>query len=178
MNGKLLVSAIVLIAAVGGASMYYFQVYAYYQNVEPVPGQDVKLISSVTNNAEAIEYNDFQAIDATSSPIRYRACFTTTLTPAQASESYLSADHDEPRNAPGWFGCFDAEAIGTALAQGRAKAFLSAKNISYGVDRVVAITEDGHGYVWHELNQCGKKAYDGTVVGEECPPLNGQDGNN
>jgi hypothetical protein len=32
------------------------------------------------------------------------------------------------------------------------------------------VTDDGFGYVWHELNNCGHKAYDGTVVGEECPP--------
>ncbi|HBR38682.1 MAG TPA: histidine kinase, partial [Sulfitobacter pontiacus] len=36
-------------------------------------------------------------------------------------------------------------------------------------DRIVAITSDGRGYVWHELNDCGDKAYDGTVVGEACP---------
>ena len=44
------------------------------------------------------------------------------------------------------------------------------KNVHYGVDRIVAITDDGRGFVWHELNDCGEKAYDGTVVGEECPP--------
>ena len=47
---------------------------------------------------------------------------------------------------------------------------MGVKNIHFGVDRIVAITEDGKGYVWHALNNCGEKAYDGTVVGEECPP--------
>ena len=56
------------------------------------------------------------------------------------------------------------------MEAGTALTFLSQKNIHYGVDRVVAITSDGRGYAWHELNDCGEKAYDGTVVGEECPP--------
>lgn len=178
MSGKLIVSIIVIVSALGGVAMYYLQVYAYYVEVTPVAGQDVRLIRSDNHEPEVIDYDQFQAIDATSSPIRYRACFTTDLTPEAAVQTYTETTHTEPRNAPRWFDCFDAARIGAALADGTAKSFLSAKNISYGVDRVVAITADGHGYIWHELNDCGEKAYDGTVVGEECPPLNGQGGNN
>ena len=83
--------------------------------------------------------------------------------------TYVGLDALSPRNAPGWFDCFDAEAIGAEITAGTALTFLSQKNIHFGVDRVVAITEDGRGYVWHELNDCGEKAYDGTIVGEECP---------
>lgn len=72
--------------------------------------------------------------------------------------------------APGWFNCYDAVAIAEALKSGQAQAFLGVKNIHYGVDRIVAVTSDGKGFVWHALNNCGEKAYDGTVVGEECPP--------
>ena len=61
--------------------------------------------------------------------------------------------------------------IAAELDAGTALTFLGGKNVAYGVDRIVAITEDGRGYVWHELNDCGEKAYDGTVVGEECPAL-------
>jgi len=41
--------------------------------------------------------------------------------------------------------------------------------VAYGVDRVVALTADGRGWSWHELNECGHKAYDGTAVGPACP---------
>ena len=116
-----------------------------------------------------IRYSGFEAIDAESSPIRYRACFATDLKPEELAQLFVLSDQKEPRNAPGWFDCFDAEAIGQALAVGRAESFLSVKNISFGVDRIVTVTNDGYGYVWHELNDCGQKAYDGTVVGEECP---------
>ena len=86
------------------------------------------------------------------------------------TETYELLEEATPRNAPGWFDCFDAETLGDDLQSGKALPFMGQKNIAYGVDRIVAITEDGRGYVWHELNDCGKKAYDGTVVGEACPP--------
>ena len=132
-------------------------------------GPDVQLVSVVSDMPEAISYTEFQAIDADSSPIRYRACFRTDMSLALLTETYVGLDALSPRNAPGWFDCFDAEAIGAEISAGTALTFLSQKNIHFGVDRVVAITEDGRGYVWHELNDCGEKAYDGTIVGEECP---------
>ena len=169
MTGKILSVILVLSGLLAGVAMYYLQVYGYYDEVEARPGQDVVLLPIGADLPEPIPYDDFQAIDAGSSPIRYRACFTTQLIPAAAARLYQVSDARDPRNAPGWFGCFDATAIGEALRAGRATAFISEKNINFGVDRIVAITEDGHGYVWHELNNCGEKAYDGTVVGEDCP---------
>lgn len=170
MAGKILAFLFLLLALVAGGAMYYLQVYAFYDEVTPTPGRDVLLAPLEGGEARPITYSAFEAIDADSSPIRYRACFSTDLTPDALAQVFALADKAEPRNAPGWFDCFDAEAIGAALAEGRARAFLSQKNVEYGVDRVVAITSDGRGYIWHELNDCGEKAYDGTVIGEECPP--------
>ncbi len=53
--------------------------------------------------------------------------------------------------APGWFDCFDANAIGEALERGEALAFLSQAEIAVGVDRVVAVFPDGRAYAWHQL---------------------------
>ena len=167
MNGKIIGIVIVLSALFAGAGLYYLQIYGFYREVS----QDtVTLVSLVDEAPEPIPADGFQAIDADSSPIRYRACFTTPLSLPMLTETYVMIPDATPRNAPGWFGCFDAAALGAELASGEALTFLGAKNIAYGVDRMVAITEDGRGYVWHELNDCGEKAYDGTVVGEECPP--------
>ncbi|MGR3616365.1 MAG: DUF6446 family protein [Paracoccaceae bacterium] len=170
MAGKIAVIAIVLSALMGGAAMYYLQVYAYYYDVEAQAGRDVMLMTNAEAEPQPIAYSDFRGIDATSSPIRYRACFVTEVSPEQASESYMETPDASPRIAPSWFGCFDAEAIGNQIEAGTARAFLSAKNIAYGIDRIVVLTDDGLGFAWHEPNECGTKAYDGTVVGEECPP--------
>lgn len=170
--GRIIVILLLLCAVVAGAGLYYLQVYGFYERVEPQPGQDVQLISSASNAPEPIAYADFQAIDAESSPIRYRACFTTSADIDVLSKTYVPLPQATPRNAPFWFDCFDAAAIAQEIDAGTAKLFLGAKNVHYGVDRIVAITGDGRGYAWHELNNCGAKAYDGTVIGEECPPHN------
>mgnify|MGYP003663814957 CR=1 FL=1 len=166
MNGKIVGIVIMLSALIAGAGLYYLQIYGYYREV---PGAAVRLVSVVSQQPEDITATNLRAIDADSSPIRYRACFDTDLSLAMASETYTLSDHDTPRNAPGWFDCFNAEALGAEIEAGTALTFLGTKNIHYGVDSIVAITDDGRGYVWHELNECGEKSYDGTVIGEACP---------
>lgn len=166
--GKLMAIAILLCGLVAGVSIYYLQVYYFYEEVVPTGTDDV-MLTTLDGARTAIPYADFQGIDADSSPIRYRACFTTTLTPAEAAETYKPYEGAEPRNAPGWFGCFDAEAIGDAIEAGTARVFTGHRNMEFGIDRVVAITDDGRGYVWHEINDCGDKAYDGTPLGDDCP---------
>ena len=166
MSGKIIGILILLGSLIGGIALYYLQVYGVYQTVEQ---SEVRLVSVVSDTPEPISIDRFEAIDADSSPIRYRACFTTDMSLALLTETYVGLETATPRNAPHWFDCFDAEAIGAELAAGTALPFLGEKNVDFGVDRIVAITEDGRGYVWHELNDCGEKAYDGTIVGEECP---------
>jgi Family of unknown function (DUF6446) len=170
MLGKFLTVLLLGSALAAGAGMYYLQVYGYYGEVALTPGEDVVLLPLGGETPKPIAYADFQAIDADSSPIRYRACFTTKLRPQELAQLFQVSEQKEPRNAPGWFDCFDAQALGEALHEGRAVAFVSVKNIFYGVDRIVAVTDQGQGFAWHELNACGEKAYDGTVVGETCPP--------
>ncbi len=176
--GQFLAGFTVLSALLAGGAMYYLQVYAFYEEVSATGDTDVQLVSLVSGEPEPILFEDFQAIDADSSPIRYRACFTTQMSHSLLTETYVGVDNAEPRNAPPWFDCFDAEALGAELEAGTALTFLSEKNFAYGVDRVVAITEDGRGYVWHELNDCGAKAYDGSPTGEACPPRDQFEGNN
>jgi len=171
MNGKIVISFMVAIGLAVPMGIYYYQVYAYYFEVEPTGPQDVQMVRLDDATPEPVPFTGFEAIDGTSSPIRYRACFSTTLSIDEARARYVEAPEAQPRYAPGWFGCFDAEAIGGELEAGTAATFLVQKNIAYGVDRVVAITESGRGYVWHSPNDCEAKDYDGTVVGEDCPDL-------
>ena len=168
MNGKIVGGVILVAAAIAGLALYYLQVYGYYHEAA-APDEGVSLVSISSNASEPILTDNFRAIDADSSPIRYRACFDTSLSLAMLSETYVVSDEVTPRNAPGWFDCFDAKAIAEEIEAGTALTFLGQKNVHFGVDRIVAITSDGRGYVWHELNDCGDKAYDGTVVGDACP---------
>ena len=155
------------LAVIGGAFLYYQQVYAFYEPV--VGGPDaVQLTSVSTGLPEPIVVQRFDAIDAQSSPLRYRDCFETTLSLATLTETYVIVDDPEPRVAPGWFDCFDAGQIGADL-QTDAVAFLGVENIAYGIDRIVAIYPDGRGFSWHAINACGEVVFNREPVPEGCP---------
>ena len=152
MNGKIVGGGIVLIGAVAGVAMYWLQVYAFYHEASFVPGQEIKLTLIEGGQAEPIIAEGVTGIDSESSPIRFRACFHTPMTQAMLTETYKIYDNAVPNIAPGWFDCFDAEAIGEAIESGEAIAFLSEANIHPGVDRVVAVFPDGRAFAWHQLN--------------------------
>ncbi len=169
MSGKLLALFLLAVAAFGGMGMYYLQVYGFYSEVQAAGAEDVQLTSLISGAPETVPHEAFQAIDAESSPLRYRACFTTPLSQALLTETYVLYDKAIPTVAPGWFKCFDAVTVGEALEDETAIAFLGTANVIYGFDRVVAVTEDGRGYVWHQMNICGEKAFDGDPLPPECP---------
>lgn len=160
-------------ALAAGAAMYWLQVYAFYDRVsDRADGgtEEMQLTSLVSGLPEPMLYDGFEGIDAQSSPLRFRACFTTPMSQPMLTETFETYEEAVPLTAPGWFNCFDAAAIGAALETGEAIAFLGEKNILYGVDRVIAVFDDGRAYAWHQLNNCGETAYDGSPVGEACPP--------
>ncbi len=151
MNGKIVGGVIVLIAAVAGIAMYWLQEYAYYEDASFSPGAEILLTPIESDQPEAILAEGVVGIDATSSPLRFRACFKTPLTQAMLSETYRAYADPVPLVAPTWFDCFNANAIGKALEKGEALAFLSQAGIEPRVDRVIAVFPDGRAYAWHQL---------------------------
>ena len=158
MNGKIPALVIAVIAVVAGAVMYYLQVYGYYSPVristDPTEqgATQLELTSITSGQPEVILAENFEGIDATSSPLRFRGCFTTPMSLAMLTETYVAYDKAVPLITPGWFKCFDPEEIGAKLEAGEALAFLSHKDIAVGVDRVIAVFPDGRAFVWHQLN--------------------------
>ena len=169
MMGKFVAIILVTCGIVAGGAMYYLQVYAYYSIVVPNGASDVVLTPLDGSDVQAINYSDFKAIDSESSPIRYRACFTAQKTAYELKALYVSLSDAKPLVAPGWFDCFDAEEISTAIAAQSATSFLSIENVSYGIDRIVVILNDGRGYAWNRINSCGKIAFAGKPVPPNCP---------
>ena len=152
MNGKLIGGFIALSGLVAGVAIYYLQVYGFYDEVAP-EDLEISLTLAATGAFEALEASEVQAIDGDSSPLKFRACFKTSVENAVLRETYVAAEKPVPLTAPGWFDCFDAEAIGAALEAGQAQAYLGQAEVRDGVDRVVAIMEDGRGFAWHQLNE-------------------------
>ncbi len=152
-SGRILVSVIVGLTLAFGAALWWFVNYAFYEDLDDIAlivqrgdGSSFEVPLDPTDNAVA-------AIDASSSPLRFRACFT--LPEAQATDLLAEAfayEDPTPLGGPSWFDCFDADAIGTAIEDATATAFLVQRDITRGVDRVGALFPDGRGYVWHQLN--------------------------
>ncbi len=163
--GKFAVIAILVSALLMGGGIWYAQTRAYYA---PLDGPATLTLAAPDGTRTDIAATDVQAIVSASSPLGFRACFTHTLDPATLADVEPRADA-APTIAPPSFGCFDAGEVDGLLASGDARAFTAYHNAGYGVDRVVALTADGRGWAWHQLNDCGEKAYDGTPVGETCP---------
>lgn len=166
--GRIVIGLLLMIALIAGISMYYLQVYAFYDEI-PLEDGNVQLTSLISGQPEVIVFENFKAIDSDSSPVRYRACFDTPLSLALLTETYVGLDVAEPLVAPDWFDCFDAAQIGADLESGTALAFMGQENITYGIDRIVAVYPDGRGFVWHEINFCGEVVFDGDPVPAECP---------
>mgnify|MGYP006291522957 CR=1 FL=1 len=167
--GKVMAGGLVATAIVAGAAMYYLQVYHFYEDVsDRVDG--IRLTPSGAEVAEPIEARDIRAIDADSSPIRFRACFATPRPLEELTTTYAAYPGAEPLNAPGWFDCFDAGEIGGVLDDDEVRAFLGRRDIEYGIDRVVAVFPDGRGFAWHQINSCGEVVFDGDPAPEGCPP--------
>ncbi|WP_010140092.1 DUF6446 family protein [Oceanicola sp. S124] len=164
--GRVLIVALVLTAVVAGGAIYYLQEYAYYERLE---GEAIAL-TTTDGTRQPFPATGIEAIDAYSSPIRYRACFTSAAATPDMS-GYVPYPGAEPLQGPRWFGCYDAKEIGAALETGRATAYLSQQDVSYGVDRVVAIDAEGRGWVWHQINPCGAEVFDGHPAPEGCPPV-------
>ncbi len=149
MNGKFVAGAIVIVAAFAGAAMYYLQVYAYY---EPVATVREISVTTIGGTVESLLVENFVGIDAESSPLRFRACFTVPVSLGTMTESFEIAEEAVPLNGPGWFDCYDATEVGAALESGDAVAFVGEREVHPGVDRLLAVMRDGRGFAWHQLN--------------------------
>ncbi len=154
--GKIAASAIVLSSVIAGVGLWYTQVYAFYEPPVFGPGKEMTLTSLQSGAPEAIAVEGIEGIDSASSPLRFRACFTTPLSPATLTETYAPYEGAEPLIAPSWFDCFDAVKIGEAVEKGEALAFLSQAQIHPDVDRVVAVFPDGRAFAWTQLNPAAK----------------------
>ncbi len=148
-SGRWIVLAIVGITAVFAGAQWWFQTRAYY---EPV-ALDALPVTLADGETVTLQLAGAEAIDAETSPLRFRACLT--LDPDEAARLVAQgtpAVDPTPLIAPDWFACFDAEAIGAALQAGQAQAILSQTEVRPGADRIMAVFPDGRVFVWHQWN--------------------------
>lgn len=168
MNGKVLGVGLLGFTAIFAAVLWYFQTYAFYE-IETAEGDTIRLVSVVSGEPSPIPVSEMTTLDADTSPLKYRACFRVTNSIAMLTESFVIVDDAKPLQPPSWFECFNAKALTEDLASGEAVAFLSEANREYGIDRIVAVHQDGRGFAWHQINACGTAAFDGKDLPAGCP---------
>ncbi len=137
-NGKYVVIGLVTFTVLFGLVFWWFQSHAFYDETQ---ADEVRIAGQL------YPVTEWKGIEATSSPLKMRACFliheTIEALPALAPEPLL---------APGWFRCFNAEIIAENLARDYAKAYVAERNDPKGFDRIVAVFPGGRAYMWRQPN--------------------------
>lgn len=169
--GRTLITALLGLAVIAGAGLWWLQNYAYYNRLS-APAEEITLVSRVTGLPEAVPYADFRAIDSVAAPIGFRSCFMLRLGRDDVAASYEPYADADPLIAPAWFDCYDAGLLGEALESGAATAWLGRRDVVWGFDRVIALFPDGRAFGWNQVNRCGDVVFSrGEPVPQDCPPL-------
>ncbi len=142
-SGKVLAGGIVAFAAVFGVGMWYAQVYAYYEEVTDV--------TEVTVGNETFAIRDYDGINAPTSPLKMRGCFTFE-DPKGAIVAGLRTEDAVPIKPPYWFECFDTEQIQADIESGLATPIMAGLDEGDGADLYIAIYPDGRAYRWRQPN--------------------------
>ena len=155
MRGRPLMIGLFAVTAVFAAALWWFQTRAYYAQSE---GAETIEIAGLT--LPVIRYTQ---IDAETSPLKLRACFElgdvadiarAAEAAAPLTQAALAAGVPlDPLVAPGWFECFDAEALTALAGTEGARTMVVARNAPKGFDRVALILPDGRGWLWRQLNE-------------------------
>lgn len=141
MSGRKLITGFIVLLVIFTASLIYAQYFAYYDRTRDG--------HSLAFGGRQIPVSDLDLIDAETSPLKLRACFTVE---PGAFGAFPVAEEPTPLTPPPWFACFDAEAIGADLSSGAAVAYRLAEDDPEGTDTIAAIYPDGRGYLWRQLN--------------------------
>jgi hypothetical protein len=142
MSGKRVIIAFAVFLVVFAAALVYFQFFAFYRETDPPAALQVA--------GATVPVENWQGIDATTSPLKLRACFETDPAALAALEPAPDAT---PLTPPFWFRCFDARTLTHDLASGRAEAVAVTRDEPEGFDTMLAIYPDGRAYLWRQLNE-------------------------
>ena len=142
MSGKITVILLISITLVFGTFFFYFQNFAYYSKVS-----NKEII--VVNNKQ-IKVKNYLGIRSDVSKLKLRGCFKVDQS---LFEKFDKNDKASPLSAPFWFKCFDYKEIQSDIDKGVLKAYLAEENETPGIDRYIAISKNGLGYEWRQLNE-------------------------
>jgi len=139
-SGKYVVTGLAGFTLIFGLVFWWFQTHAFYTETK---AQE----HSVVIASQAYPVTEWESIEASSSPLKMRACFLI-----REEIQAAPAIEPEPLVTPAWFRCFNAEFIAENLVSGYANAYVAARNDPRGFDRIVAVFPGGRAYMWRQTN--------------------------
>lgn len=155
MSGRKLMIGLLALCAAFAVALWWFQTRAFYERAEGAEAIEIAGVS--------IPVQGYSQIDASTSPLKLRACFRLTdpadLSRAADASAALTEEVRaagvalEPLVAPGWFDCFDAETLAGLAGTEGAVTLVAARNAPKGFDRVALLLPDGRGWMWRQLNE-------------------------
>ena len=122
-------------------------------------------ISEINVAGTIRKVQNYNGIDADTSPLKLRACFEVDW------EYNFSADYKNiatPLIAPKAFSCFDAKKIGFDIQADNASVILADVNNPFGFDKYIVQYPDGKSYMWRQINECGKAHFAGDPLPVGC----------
>ena len=158
MKGSFLITILLVIAGTMGIGLWYTIEKAYYVNVTD--------ISEINVGGTIRKVQNYNGIDADTSPLKLRACFDVDW------EYNFSVDYKKiatPLIAPKAFSCFDAKKIGFDIQAENASVILADVNNPFGFDKYIVQYPDGKSYMWRQINECGKAHFAGDPLPVGCP---------
>ena len=158
MQGKYIASAILIIALIISVSMWWMIDRFHYETLEAK--------TDLIIDGEKYSVSNFQGIDAESSPLKLRACFTVEWD-FELQDAALQQEAT-PLIAPSWFECFDAERLDNDIRAGVAAVRRAQHNEPFGFSTYIAYYQNGRGYLWRQINQCGKAQFAGQSLPDGC----------
>ncbi len=107
---------------------------------------DIKL----TSTSGAVEGIGISNPIAFASKTNFHACFEVDMSLAMITETYKVMDTITPTPPTADLPCFKAAQVTEDVRAGNALAVMGQKNITDGVDRLVAIYDDGRAFAWNQ----------------------------
>lgn len=108
----------------------------------------IRLLPHIGSKVEPIAIHNMHAVAVKEDPLTFHGCFKTRLSYGLLTETYKT--HDTPRPIASTLDCFDTEKLQADLDIGNALAFVGEQNIHPGIERVIAVYEDGRAFAWHQ----------------------------
>ena len=108
MKGNIFVILLLSFTLLFGATLWYFQNYAYYERNDV---NDMTITLMGTGSKINVELDEIKSINSSTSPLKFRSCLKINSQALETIENYLPYSEGIPLRAPNWFKCFNVKNI-------------------------------------------------------------------